>query len=333
MASRPSGDFFGDPSTLRSKLSTRVLFQNVHGINAQVMDEKQKGLFQGLKSEGVGIALFAEMNLNWSHVKPGQSWYDRVRRVATNGHYSRTAHNIHQEIPSPSAFQWGGCSATLLNETSHCSLSSGADPTGLGRWAWVKLRGTDKNRERDPTEDAEGLGPCDLVVVAAYRPSKPGTTAGGVYVQQQNFFRDKFDREINPRDQFMADLAVEIEAWRKLGCEVIVGIDANEDVSINQPGSVRQQFREWGLSEAILRRHHGPYPATQQLNQGNVPIDGIFVTPGVVVKAGGYQEFHQYFHSDHRGLWIDIDLWSTLRRKKPIQYFQPSRLNSTDERS
>ena len=158
LASRPSGDFFGDPSTLRAQKATRVLFQNVHGINIAMSDEKQKGLFECWKQEKIGIALLAEMNLNWSHVKPGQGWYDRVRRFATRGHYSRTAHNQHQLIPSPSAFQWGGCSATLLNETSHCSRSSGVDPSGLGRWSWVKLRGTDKNRDKeDPTEDAGSL--------------------------------------------------------------------------------------------------------------------------------------------------------------------------------
>ena len=332
LASRPPGDFFGDPSTLRASKATRVLFQNVHGINIKVMDEKQKGLFQGLKEEKIGIALLAEMNLNWSHVKPGQSWYDRVRRVASGGHYSKTAHNEHQLIPSPSAFQWGGCSATLLDKASHCSRSSGADPTGLGRWAWVKLRGTDRMRERDPTEDAESLGPCDLVVVSAYRPSRPGPGAGGVYVQQRAHLSQLLDAEVDPREQFMVDLLKAVEEWREMGCEVIIGIDANEDVSLNHPGSIRQRFRDQGLREAILSRHHGPYPATHQSNSGNVPIDGIFVTPGVVVRAGGYYEFHKHFSSDHRGLWIDIDLWATLRRRQSTQYFRPRRLTASDPR-
>ena len=297
-----------------------------------MMDEKQKGLFQGLKDEKIGIALLAEMNLNWSHVKPGQSWYDRVRRVATSGHYSRTAHNVHQHIPSPSAFQWGGCSATLLNKTSHYSRSSGVDPTGLGRWAWVKLRGTDHLREKDPTEDTESLGPCDLVVVSAYRPSRPGSSSGGVNVQQRAYLSQLLDRDVDPREQFTEDLLQAVGEWRTMGCEVIIGVDANEDVSLNHPRSIRQLFRDHGLREAILSRHHGPYPATQQCNSGNVPIDGIFVTPGVVVQAGGYFEFHKYFSSDHRGLWIDIDLWATLRRRKPVQYFRPRRLTTTDPR-
>ena len=332
LAARPPGDYFGDPAARCSNKNVRVLFQNVHGIGYKMMDEKQKQMFQGWKDENIGIALLAEMNLNWSHVKPTQGWYDRVWKVATKGHYSRTAHNQHQSIPSPSAFQWGGCSATLFNETSHCTRSSGVDPTGLGRWAWIKIRGTDKNRDVDPTEDAEALGPCDLVVVAAYRPSN-GTTAGGVYTQQQNYFHDQLGIEVDPREKFLEDLLKEIREWRKLGCEVIVGVDANEDVSLNHPGSIRQVFRDSGLREAILSRHHGPYPATQQTNKTDTPIDGLFVTSGVVIRAGGYQEFHKYFSSDHRGIWIDIDLWSTLRRHQQTPYFQPRRLSTNDPRT
>ena len=117
---------------------------------------------------------------------------------------------------------------------------------------------------------------------------------------------------MEPRAKFTADLKVLVAAWRAEGCEVIVGIDVNEDVSRLSVGSFRHHMQEVGLHEAILASHHGPYPATQNRNLTATPIDGIFVSAGVSVKASGYLEFHQYFQSDHRGLWIDIDLHSTL---------------------
>ena len=65
----------------------------------------------------------------------------------------------------------------------------------------------------------------------------------------------------------------------------------------------------------------------------DTPIDGIFVSSGVSVKASGYLEFHQYFQSDHRGLWIDIDLKATLGGYRPSRSsFVPRRLQTTDQR-
>jgi len=86
---------------------------------------------------------------------------------------------------------------------------------------------------------------------------------------------------------------------------VVLGVDANEDLSIHSPESIRQRFWECGLDEAILRRH--PPTATHQRNQRNISIDGIFTTSGIPVLAGGYYAFHEFVEADHRALWIDID--------------------------
>ncbi|CAJ1933465.1 unnamed protein product, partial [Cylindrotheca closterium] len=50
--------------------------------------------------------------------------------------------------------------------------------------------------------------------------------------------------------------------------------------------------------------------------------------------AGGYLDFQQYFKSDHRGLWIDIDLEATLGAP-PVNSpsFHPRRLTLADGRS
>ncbi|CAJ1935599.1 unnamed protein product [Cylindrotheca closterium] len=117
---------------------------------------------------------------------------------------------------------------------------------------------------------------------------------------------------MDPRDKLTLDLVDLIKQWKAEGCEILLGLDANEDVSYNSPSSFRQEMRSEGLTEAILRRHQGPYPATTQSRTTDTPIDGIFVTDGVRVTAGGYLDFQQYFTSDHRGLWIDIDLEATL---------------------
>ena len=281
----------------------------------------------------MGISLLAEMNLNWNMIKPGHKWFDRVRQVTRRGHFSSVSFNSNQDIPVKSAFQWGGCSATLLNEVAHSSRSSGADPTGLGRWAWVKLRGRSRPSSSDsPAQDSATMVSKDLVVLSAYRPNRKSPHSGSVWMRQRLHWLSA-GLDIDPREKFTLDLMEEIEKWRSEGCEIILGIDANEDLSLNHPTSFRQLMRNIGLTEAILARHHGPYPATQQANSSNSPIDGIFVSPGVAVLGGGYLDFHQYFQSDHRGIWLDINLDSTLGRVRPQRAFPTRRLNTLDGRS
>ena len=109
-------------------------------------------------------------------------------------------------------------------------------------------------------------------------------------------------------------------------------VDANEDISIHSPESIRQRFWECGLDEAILRRH--PPTATHQRNQRNIPIDGIFTTSGVPVLAGGYYAFDEFVEADHRALWIDIDLDTALGNFKPQKTtFKPRKLSLMDTRS
>mmetsp|Transcript_23158 Transcript_23158/g.57127 ORF Transcript_23158/g.57127 Transcript_23158/m.57127 type:complete len:184 (-) Transcript_23158:1447-1998(-) len=115
LASRPSGDSFGDPSGIRRPGSTRVLFQNIRGLKDSMVED----LYTCWKKENVGISLLAEMNTNWKMVGPGKHWFDRVRRFARRGHFSSFAAYEHQSTFTSYTFQWGGCTSTLLNEVSH----------------------------------------------------------------------------------------------------------------------------------------------------------------------------------------------------------------------
>ncbi|CAJ1933130.1 unnamed protein product, partial [Cylindrotheca closterium] len=279
------------------------------GLPFPMTHEKQKGLFKCWTDEIVGIALLAEVNLQWSAVPRGHKWFDRVKSFTNQGHFSSVSYHEHQEFPTPSAHQWGGCSATLLHKVARRAKSGGNDKTGLGRFSWIKIQGRDIRQQESQT-DGPLAGPLDLVV-SAYRPNKEGTNAGSVWNSQRNYWLSK-GVTMDPRDKLTLDLVDLINQWKAEGCEILLGLDANEDVSYNSPSSFRQEMRIAGLTKAILRRHQGPYPATTHTRMTDTPIDGIFVTDGVYVTAGGYLDFQQYFKSDHRGLWIDIDLEATL---------------------
>lgn len=89
-------------------------------------------------------SLFSEVNRHWSSVPEGNRWPDRMLHVSKSGHYSAIANNTNQKRHSSSSFQYGGCIASIFNEVSKCAKESGRDPSGLGRWAYVRVRGGHK---------------------------------------------------------------------------------------------------------------------------------------------------------------------------------------------
>ncbi|CAJ1938405.1 unnamed protein product [Cylindrotheca closterium] len=269
--------------------------------------EKQKGLFKCWTDQRVGIALLAEINLQWSAMPRGHKWFDLVKFFTNQGQC------LSSGVSNSASMVRMFCYITQQGRTP-CK-SGGKDETGLGRFSWIKIwsRGI---RQQD--------GPLDLVVVSAYCPNKEGTNVGSVWNYQRNYWLSN-GVTMDPCDKITLDLVDLIKQLKAEGCE---------DVSNNSPFSCRQEMWSEGLTKAILRQHQGPYPATTQSRTMDTPIDGIFVTDGVRVMAGGYLDFQQYFKSDHRGLWIDIDLEATLGAP-PVTSpsFQPGRLTLADGRS
>lgn len=329
------GDDFGDRFSIRSAHATRIVFQNVNGLPELANDHKQRQLTGWLREARVDVALLAELNLFWPAVKEGNKWTDRAREVNKRGHYSSVAFNSFGGLCSNSLYlQYGGCVSTLFDKAAHGAVDKGVDPTGLGRYAWTRIRGKKLEEGEDDSEGEVATARSkDLILVAAYRPNPSHTGMSTVWMQQRQYFVSRNDNT-DPRDAFVRDLLREIIVWRTKGFEVIVGVDANEDLVVDGPESFRHKMKMAGMVEAIMRKNGDDAPATYQRRKTQVPIDGIFVSPGVVVEQAGYLGFLENIHSDHRCLWIDINLKSTLGGYEPVKAaFSPRRLVLMDGKS
>ncbi|CAJ1933445.1 unnamed protein product, partial [Cylindrotheca closterium] len=311
-----SGDCLGVGHRCRSSLATRVTFQNVNGVPEEGDHVKQRQINSWLQDEQVGIALLAEAKTFWPSIPEGHGWNDRMHQATMKakhkGFYSAVAYNKQQSQSSATtAFQWGG-----LSQVSHRAKESGSDLTGLGRWAYVCLQG--KKLKAQGGDDHSGL------VLDVNEAVRRPISRDLVHIGQTE--------KIDPRKALVDDLCKQIQKWRDKGCEFLLGINANEDLLVNSPDSIRQRFCECGMKEAILKRH--PPTATHQQNESNIPSDGIFTTSGVPVLAGGYHAFGEFVESDHRALWIDIDLNTALGNFTPQgSTFKPRKLTLLDKRS
>ena len=331
--SLPPGDGFGDNHRVRATGSSRIVFQNINGVPDDPEDVKQQQLHLWWRSECVDVALLAEMNKFWPSVPHHARWRERLRSAASSGVHSVVSYNEHQRRRSShNTTQYGGCSATALNLASHAVKISGAD--SLGRFAWIRFQGrkhktTGSNAAVDHSSNPSSR---DLVIISAYRPNLPSAGKETVWFQQMAHF-SRTDRDIDPREAFVVDLLELVEQWIDDGCEVIVGLDANENLSNAGPRSFRSRFLAVGLQEVILSRHRQNFQATYQRNRSNIPIDGLFATGGVPVLAAGYYPFDEHAPSDHRALWVDIDWNKVLGRHRPSsRSFHPRRLTLDNQR-
>jgi hypothetical protein len=121
-------------------------------------------------------------------------------------------------------------------------------------------------------------------------------------------------------------LAKQIKKWVLMGNQIIIALDANDDL---QDGSVKRMMARQGLREALLTRHrNSPTVPTFHMNFDGKPIDGIFVTKGITLQAGGYYAFHEEVQSPHRALWIDISFENAFGCK--IQPSTPAEARSSN---
>jgi hypothetical protein len=122
-----------------------------------------------------------------------------------------------------------------------------------------------------------------------------------VYAQQQRFFDEQLD-DICPREAFVRDLCNEIDTWLEQGDQLIVALDANEEL---RRGPVSTAFKQRNLREVLLSRHgHNAPPTT---DNGSAVIDGIWATPAIGIERGGYLAGGEAIpRTNHRCLWMDV---------------------------
>ena len=166
-------------------------------------------------------------------------------------------------------------------------MGSGRDTTGLGHWTWTRFRGRNGIITR---------------IICAYRPCIPAgvNKVFSVYAQHQRFFDERLD-DICPWEAFIRDLCADLDSWLEQGEQLIVALDANEDL---RSGPVATAFQARNLWEVLLTRHGRNAPPTT--DNGSAVIDGIWATPSIGIECGGYLAGGEALpRTNHRCLWID----------------------------
>jgi hypothetical protein len=187
------------------------------------------------------------------------------------------------------------------------------DQIGLGRWAGHILIG--KNSRH-------------IVIITAYRPvSSSGFNT--TFQQQWRLLRNRSIDHPDPRAQLLNDLQENILKWTSRKYEIVVMWDTNE--SITSKSSKLLQF----MANTNISPIHSTFPNASYA-RGTSCIDFIMGSPGILAATtqSGYTSFFDgIWHSDHRGIYCDIDTntlfyGDTTQLQKNIQRNLSSQIHS-----
>ena len=269
--------------TTKSPHTTRICAININGIGTKAKSEKSEALRRWIEAKQVDVTCISETNVNWSKLRNKDTLWERTRewfehRIVGVSYNTTDRKGKHKR-------QQGGTATLLRDKIAHRHRDNGFDPSGLGRWSWVRIAGK------------QG---CVTRFATVYCPVQTGSGLETVYSQQLTELSE------DPTKKFWKDLGEQLLQWRADGEQLIVAGDWNEHIQ-------RPALQEWmalfNLKEAVTSIQEGQPPPTYQ--RGSDPIDGIFVSEELVPSKSGYLEFGE-IPGDHRGIWIDIPNQSVL---------------------
>jgi hypothetical protein len=196
-------------------------------------------------------------------------------------------------------YQPGGTMTIVRGKWAGRATTEGNDD-GMGRWSEVRIAGKDGRAVR---------------IITAYRVCNNSIAAASTktaFRQQYLILDEAGIKNPNPRKQMLADLEKRIKQIKAWGEDVILMIDANEGLQ-----SSRGEFAKWvqsvGLADVMVQRHGTECKPETHIN-GKELIDFILATPAVTdfIVAAGILDYHEFTQSDHRALYMDMDMAKLL---------------------
>ena len=149
--------------------------------------------------------------------------------------------------------------------------------------------------------------------MTAYAPTGNKDSKFGSYYKQILRYIQRKGLRTNPKAMFREDLCRELRHWRSLGDQVLLMMDANENV-LDGAMVKKMALSNIGMRAAVHSQTMGHGPKTHI--RGSQSIDDIFFSPGLVVAGASYLPFCEDL-GDHRNPIADVTVDSLLGRNLP----------------
>ena len=176
------------------------------------------------------------------------------------------AHNVHENI---SKVQEGDTSLLMFGPLTSL-LDYGAekmDKSGLGRWSVMTVQGEGFN-----TRIVCGYNTC-------YNNNANSSTS---YQQHRRYLINKRKDLTCPRTKFREDLIDQLSKWREEGDQLIVCLDANENIYTKSIG--RELTNLDGLAKREVVGNFTGKQVGPTFFRGSNPIDGVWATSDITIS-------------------------------------------------
>jgi hypothetical protein len=204
----------------------------------------------------------------------------------------------------------GGSVLFSINKTSDLVLDKGKDESQLGCWCWTRYRGRTNHVLRIfwPTAPTSRLAPFRST------HNKDLLFWKGMIVAVQELLFYKICHFPSPK---------------RRRTYIILMLDSNSNM---RQSDLQLALGALHLREAILSRHGDLGPEKFHRNKNRTPIDGIWVSSGLVIEQCGYLHYDSIFTgAEHCCLWVELSFISTFGHNMPaIVHPKARRLHCRD---
>ena len=166
----------------------RLMFENVNGLppdmgycNSSWKCNRLRNIFSRLQVDAVCLA---ETQVNPVLVPSTHSIRNKLFQQKES--VSILSNNNQEHLGMR---QQGGVFTGVVGSISEVAIASGSDPSGLGRWNWIQLKGQSSS----------------TYIIAAYQCVESRSTAGTVFMQRERYLK-KSNVSMCPRRHFIRDL-------------------------------------------------------------------------------------------------------------------------------
>jgi ribonuclease HI len=299
-------DIWGD-IPIADHNTCRVVMQNVNGIKGEHDFASAHNIAEHIQQIEGNIIGMIETNVDWKSKGAQKTCNNIFRKYWTRISVAVSSSDRRQG----SVYQPGGTYSLVTSPWAARSIS-GKDSSGLGRWSTITIMGR-SNRQ--------------VTFITAYRVDGTRNTKGPftAYSQQLYLLEERDAVNTDPITTFYNDLRSVVMELKVKKHEIVIMLDANSCLEDN-----KSLFSKW-VSELQLidpmTARHGTERQPATFQGGKHRIDYVLMTTGLYkyVTRAGILPFQSFYTSDHRALFVDIDLALYLKGEPTLELAMESR--------
>ena len=286
---------------IENKKTLRIFHINLNGVTYQNNLMEWEMTIAYLMDMQVDIFGLTEINLDLNNgiirdkvIQSGKH-FDPYIRMATSSSLQKVG---------PSPFKMGGTITGTNGCWSGRITKQGSDE--LGRWSYMAIQSKQGKQ---------------VIIITVYVPNKPTTAGGGttIYSQMEADIVHKKGKLMEPRKELLKDLYNFIEKEKNKGNTIFLMGDMNDTLGIDD-SQINQFLQSLDMSITYKIRHGEEAVLPPTHDRGSNCLDMIgcsnHVEDTAIVRAG-YAPFYFNFFTDHRGVYIDIDIDSLFNSTRP----------------